>query len=70
MTSTGDIERLQAVALAAQALVRSVQVGYALTFDTEVVSEAALTALESALAEAGYDLTDEELAQSEEQRGG
>ena len=46
------------------------RVGYAVYGVVCVVAEPALTALESALAEAGYDLTDEELAQSEEQRGG
>ena len=66
-----ELERLTAVALAARALVRS-PLGRARlsSRDVEVVAEPALTALESALAEAGYDLTDEELAQSEEQRGG
>lgn len=33
-----------------------------------MVSEAALTDLESALAEAGYDMTDEELADFEARR--
>lgn len=75
-----ELERLTAVALAARALVRDVPLGRARLCpcggfsvagpDVEVVAEPALTALESALAEAGYDLTDEELAQSEEQRGG
>ena len=64
-----ELERLTAVALAARALVRSAS-GNALLRDEDTVSEPALTALESALAEAGYDLTDEELAQSEEQRDG
>lgn len=60
-----ELERLRAVAVAAKALVRSVQVGYGLTPDTEVVSEPALTMLETALAEAGYDMTDEELEAAE-----
>ena len=57
-----ELERLTAVALASLEVVRSVA-GYGVVC---VVAEPALTALESALAEAGYDLTDEELAQSEE----
>ena len=66
-----ELERLTAVALAARALVRSVErATRSVAVDEETMwSEPALTALESALAEAGYDMTDEELAQSEEQRG-
>lgn len=64
-----ELERLTAVALASREVVRSVA-DYGVYGAACVVAEPALTALESALAEAGYDLTDEELAQSEEQRGG
>lgn len=64
-----ELERLTAVALAARALVRSAS-GNALLRDEDTVSEPALTALESALAEAGYDMTDEELVAAEESRDG
>jgi len=58
----GRVSVLDAVAKAARALVRSVRPD--LSFDTEIVSEPALTALESALADADLDMTDEELARS------
>ena len=63
-----ELERLTAVALASRARVACGGNGSCVIRIRS--AEPALTALESALAEAGYDMTDEELAQSEEQRGG
>jgi hypothetical protein len=62
------IRSLTAVADAAWALVRSVQPSA--SFYTERVSEQALTALETALAAAGYDLTNEEMAEGFANEGG
>ena len=57
-----ELERLTAVALAARALVRESRRQRASCVSEPMWSaEPALTALESALAEAGYDMTDEEL---------
>lgn len=54
-----ELVALRAVAVAAKDLVRSVT-GNSLFVTEETVSEPALTRLESALAAAGYDMTDEE----------
>lgn len=60
MREVADIlERLHAVALAARALSATAS-GNALFGNEETVGELALTNLESALATAGYDMTDEE----------
>jgi hypothetical protein len=57
--SIEEIEKLRSVAIAAKALVRTVS-GGSLWPNQETVDEAALTTLESALADAGYDMTDVE----------
>jgi hypothetical protein len=54
-----EYETLKAVAVAAKALVRTAT-GDALFRSQETVDEKALTELETALAAAGYDMTDEE----------
>lgn len=55
-----ELEQLRVVAIAAKTLVQSAS-GGSRALETELVSEPALTALETALAAAGYDMTDEEL---------
>ncbi len=54
-----ELERLRRVAVAARALTRTA-VDFGLHH--EIVAEAELVALESALEDAGYGLTDEEVA--------
>ncbi|MGH9825354.1 MAG: hypothetical protein ACREDR_19155 [Blastocatellia bacterium] len=56
--AANQLEQLTAVAVAAKALVGSVIAGTHVAHD--LVPDSSLTALESALADAGYDLTDEE----------
>lgn len=53
-----DIEKLRAVAVAARELAQS---AYDVNWHTTAVDDCLLTALETALAEAGYDMTDEEI---------
>jgi hypothetical protein len=57
-----SIDRLHAVAAAAKALVMTAK-DEALFTHQATVDERALTTLETALAAAGYDLTDEEVEQ-------
>jgi hypothetical protein len=60
----GTIRSLTAVAEAARALAQSASSLHgALNHSLQFVSESKLTALESALAAAGYDLTDDEMAE-------
>jgi hypothetical protein len=60
-TPSAELAQLRAVALAAQALVRTAQSGWGMPANVEVVDERALTKLESALAAAGMDMSAEEL---------
>ena len=60
-----EADQLRAVAIAAKALVRSVQPSIDPTL--ELVDEQRLTELETALADAGYDMTDKELADALDQ---
>ena len=55
-----ELEKLRVVAEAARKLARSVVPG--LVPDLEMVSDAALVELESALDAAGYGMTDEEIS--------
>src|SRR5256885_1571261 len=58
-----QIDRLRSVALAARALVQSAEtLPSGLDYSQQVVSEPALTALESALEAAGYGMSEEEAA--------
>src|SRR2546421_3507787 len=58
-----EIDKLRCVALAARALVQSAEtLPSGLDYSQQIVSEPALTALESALEAAGYGMSEEEAA--------
>ena len=65
------IERLRAVAVAAKALAQTAESLHGvLNHSQQIVSESKLTALETALAQAGYDMTDEEFERAAAETAG
>ena len=66
-----EIERLRAVAVAAKALAQTAESLHGvLNHSQQIVSESKLTALETALAQAGYDMTDEEFERAAAETAG